>query len=117
MTEYTPQEVSDQAAEAIRKLNHMTLGGAGLEYPGDLYTVVANLSTMAMRLPQLLSQLGQWLEREHEAGRVDHDSGGNVAVSVATAQAELATADAAAGQLQLALDRAHNALGHLKAAG
>jgi hypothetical protein len=112
----TPSDLADQAAEAIRTLNHITLGGTGLEYPGDLYSVIAGLGTMASRLPQLLGQLGEWLDGEHGAGRLGHDSGGNVAATVVSVRDELRIADGAAKALRMALNRAQNELSHLKAA-
>ena len=42
------------AAEAVRSLNHATLGGNGLEQPADAYAVLGELSLAASRLPQLL---------------------------------------------------------------
>lgn len=109
------RDLADEAAEAIRSLNHLTLGGTGLEDPGDLYSVVANLASMAGRLPQLLTQLGQWLEHEHTAGRVGHDSGGDVDATVADVQDKLRAAYLAAEHLRVGLGQAHNDLAHLKA--
>src|ERR1019366_525922 len=55
-----PPDLADQADQAIRALNHLT--PEGLEYPGDLYEVIASLKLMAQRLPQLFGQLTAWLE-------------------------------------------------------
>jgi len=66
------------AAEAVRYLNHATLGGPNmiaLEYPSDMDAVLVNLETLAQRLPQLLGQLGGWLVTECQAGRLQVASG------------------------------------------
>jgi hypothetical protein len=61
----------------VRTLNYLT--GAGgpvdLEYPADLYEVVGSLKVAAARLPQLFGQMAAWLESQHTAGQVAHDSG------------------------------------------
>ena len=49
------------AAEAVRGLNHTTLGGNGLGQLADAYCVLGELSLAVAGLPQLLGQLGQWL--------------------------------------------------------
>jgi hypothetical protein len=62
-------------AEAVRVLNHATIGPAGLSEPGTVYRVLGELATAANRLPQLLTQLARWLDAENTAGRLAHDSG------------------------------------------
>ena len=56
------------AAEAIRSLNHATLGQDGLGQPADAYEVLGELSLAASRLPQLLGQVGRWLAAALAAG-------------------------------------------------
>src|ERR1700758_5032397 len=63
------------AAEAIRSLNHATLGADGLEQPSDAYEVLGELSLKASRLPQLLGQVGRWLAAALAAGRLGCDDG------------------------------------------
>jgi hypothetical protein len=48
------------AAEAIRSLNHATLGGEGLGQPSDACEVLGELSLTASRIPQFLGQVGRW---------------------------------------------------------
>jgi hypothetical protein len=61
------------AAEAVRSLNHLTLGGNGLAQPADAYEVLGELSLAASRLPQLLGQVGTWLAAALAAGRLGCD--------------------------------------------
>jgi len=58
------------AAEALRSLNHATLGPDGLAQPGDAYDVLAALSLAASRLPQALGQVGRWLDTALADGRL-----------------------------------------------
>ena len=61
------------AAEAVRALNHATLGG-GLGQPSDAYAVLGELSLTASRIPQLLGQVGRWLAAALAAGRLISDA-------------------------------------------
>jgi hypothetical protein len=115
----SPTDVADAIAEAVRTLNYQT--GAGgrveLEYPGDLYSVVANLKIAAMRLPQLFDQMARWLTDEYAAGRVAHDSRNDAGEYVAAVADALERASQDAVTLQAALDSAHEASSGLKANG
>jgi hypothetical protein len=119
MTDRTPADVSDEIAELVRKLNYQT--GAGdtveLEYPGDLYSVVANLKIAAQRMPQLFAQMARWLEAEHAAGRVAHDRGGDPGEYVAAVVDALGRAGDDATTLGASLDTAHEMSSGLKASG
>jgi hypothetical protein len=48
----TAADIADEIAERVRELNHLTRDHEALEYPADLYSVVANLKLAARRLPQ-----------------------------------------------------------------
>jgi hypothetical protein len=109
-----PRVLADQAAESIRALNHLT--PEGLEYPGDLYDVIASLKLAAQRLPQLLGQLSAWLEHEHAASRIAHDTGQTPEPYVQGVTGSLAQAGADSSALADALNAAHNACSGLKAA-
>ena len=67
------------AAEAVRSLNHATLGSGGLAQPADAYELIGELSLAAAGLPQLLAQVGRWLASALEAGRLGHDLGADPA--------------------------------------
>ena len=110
----TPAAIADQAAEAIRSLNHLTRReAAGLTYPSDVYDVLGGLATMAARLPQLAQQLASWLEREHQAGRVGQDGSLSPGEYVAAVVEALGRAAGDAVALQGALDTAYHAAGAL----
>jgi len=119
MPDRTPAQVADEIAEAVRTLNYQT--GAGrqveLEYPGDLYSVVANLKIAAQRLPQLFDQMGRWLTSEHAAGRVAHDRGRDAGEYVQAVADALQRASQDAETLSASLDTAHEMSGGLKASG
>ena len=95
------------AAEAVRALNHLTLGRRALGEPAELDRLVAELAIMAGRLPQLLRQLRGWLDAEQHAGRLRSDNTTDPARIVDRAAAELTEAGHAAHELGRALDDAH----------
>ena len=92
------------AAEAVRALNHATLGG-GLGQPSDAYAVLGELSLTASRIPQLLGQVGRWLAAALAAGRLGCDDGTDPAAAVSGAW--LFISDARASAASLARDLGH----------
>ena len=104
------------AAEAVRTLNHLTLGRSALGEPAELDRLVAELAIMAGRLPQLLRQLRGWLDAEQHTGRLRTDHTTDPARTVDRAAAELTEAGHAAHHLRRALDDAHQLLAHLAVA-
>lgn len=66
----TPTELASHAADAVRALNHATLGTDqyGWEEPADVYTVLGALSAMAGDLPQALDQTTYHLKPCRPAG-------------------------------------------------
>ncbi|WP_225102685.1 hypothetical protein [Streptomyces sp. CoH27] len=110
MTDKAPAQLADDAAEAIRALNHRTRSPqADWEYPGDAYDVVGNLSTLAMRLPQLLEQIANHIKALEDADHLKSDKHQLDADLVATYDG-LTIAAGAAETLRGALDRAHGGL-------
>jgi hypothetical protein len=109
-----PARLAEDAAEAVRALNHATLTGAGeLVFPADVYQVTGTLAVLAARLPQALTQLAAFLQAEQDAGRVVIVAGehcGDPAAAVSITRRHLDAAAAAAGRLQHALDAAQQAL-------
>lgn len=63
---------AEATAEAIRYLNHAAPKG-GVTEPATISTVAAALAAAAYRMPQLLTQLAEWLAAEAAAGRVADD--------------------------------------------
>jgi hypothetical protein len=99
------------AAEAIRGLNHLTRHDAGLDQPPAAYDLIAALSLAASRLPQLIAQIGRWLDHALAAGLLGHDFGEDPASAVeatgiflgdARASAAALAGDLAEAQQQLA---------------
>jgi hypothetical protein len=115
----SPATLAGDAAEAIRSLNHATLPGTdGLTWPSDAYDVLASLSLLAARLPQLLAQLDRYLTGEVETGRVMVDGGefaGDPAAAAAAASHWLDHARINAAALHHALDAAQQATAYLAA--
>jgi len=124
----TPAEWADQAAEAVRALNHATIqvdDARGYRFPADADQTLANLQVLIDRLPQALQQLGAWLERQARAGMVRHDATPTEAGRVVAAQHALAAALTAVEDLATAgawlaaaagpLNRARTQTNHLAA--
>jgi len=112
-------EVAEALAEAVRVLNHQTLHGA-LESPEDAGVVLSALATMAHRLPQLLDQVGHWLDAEAQAGHLEVTSGKFAGRPGAVANAVRILLDAAAGRFreaETALEAAHQVTAALAPAG
>ena len=98
------------AAEAVRSLNHATLGGNGLGQPADAYAVLGELSLAAARLPQLLGQVGTWLAAALAAGRLGCDDGTDPAAAVSGAWLFISDARASAAALARDLGQAQQQL-------
>jgi len=98
------------AAEAIRGLNHATLGAEGFGQPSDAYAVLGELSLTASRIPQLLGQVGRWLAAALAAGRLGCDGGTDPAGPVSGAWLFISDARASAASLARDLDHAQQQL-------
>jgi hypothetical protein len=98
------------AAEAIRSLNHATLGGDGLGQPADAYAVLGELSIAASRLPQLLGQVGTWLAAALAGGRLGCDDGTDPAAAVSGAWLFISDARGSAAALARDLGQAQQQL-------
>ena len=104
-----PAALARAAAEAVRSLNHATLGGDGLGQPADAYEVLGELSLTASRIPQLLGQVGRWLAAALAAGR-GCDDGAGPAAAVSGAWLFTAAARASAAALARDLEQAQQQL-------
>jgi hypothetical protein len=107
-----PAAHADDAAEAIRALNHTTLYG-GYAWPAEVYAVIGELHRMAQSLPQALAQAIAWLDTATAAGRIGHDHGTDPRPAVRTAIADLVQASIHAQHLAAALEQAHASTSHL----
>lgn len=110
MPNETPAQLADQAAEAIRSINHLTMSpGDGWTYPSDAYSLVGNLARVAMMLPQALDQIGALIEPLDTGGNLRSDKD-TLAADLENTYGGLADAHDAAKALYEALNRAHSGL-------
>ena len=108
--EETPPVVqhADDAYEAIRAINHLTLGGST---PAPLvYSILGNLKGVGHMLPQALTQLAAGLSRSLVTHDVYEDDGRDPVQSVATATDHLTRAAELAAQIGVELERAQSAI-------
>lgn len=105
-----PAALASAAAEAIRALNHATLGGDGLGQPADAYQVLGELSLAAARLPQLLGQVGTWLATALARGQLGCDDGTSPAAAVSGAWLFISDARGSAAALARDLGQAQQQL-------
>lgn len=105
----TPAEISDEAAQAVRQLNHRTRAeNEAWQHPGDAYSVVSNLVYLAGGLPQALAQIRALIGRLEAQGNLRGEG-----ADLHETHAGLDDARAAAEQLYTALNRAHAGLSSL----
>jgi hypothetical protein len=107
----SPAALARTAAEAIRSLNHLTLGADGLQQPADVYEVLGDLSLAASRIPQLISQIGRWLATALAAGVLGCDDRTDPACAVSGAWIFLSGARGSAAALARDLEAARQQLG------
>jgi hypothetical protein len=109
--------VASLAAEAVRYLNYATgtHAATGLTWPATAYAVLGSLTALVSRLPQLLSQLSDWLDGELAAGQLGDDSGQDPVLVVERARRHLEAAAVAAGMVQRSLSAAYSDTSRLHA--
>ncbi|MDQ2708350.1 MAG: hypothetical protein M3Z25_12220 [Actinomycetota bacterium] len=108
--------LGEQAAEAIRELNHRTRHHDALADPAELSWLLADLAATANRLPQLLDQLRTWLHHEHDTDRLRADTDTDPADLIALTDAQLNCARRHARHLAAAIETAHQHTAHLATA-
>ena len=98
-------ELADAVARIIRTMNHLTRQHEALQYPAEVCMVIGELKSAAGGFPQLLGQIGAWLEREQAAGRIEvaGDPDASSEAEVIAARINLDLASAAAEELRDAL--------------
>jgi hypothetical protein len=88
---YSPEATlyaADRAAETIRYLNRATMHHEAIAFPSEADGLLRELSTMAGRLPQLLRQIGAWVNTEYEEGRIKMTGGEYPQAVIATLAVE-----------------------------
>ena len=103
------------AAGAIRGLNHATRHQDSLAQPGDAYELIGALFLTAARLPQLITQISNWLDHALAGGRLGHDLGEDPALAVDGAVIFLGGARTSAAALAGDLDAAWQQLALINA--
>lgn len=109
----TPQEAAQNAAEAIRALNHATRSGTVELDVVDVYDVLAELALMSARLPQALRQLEDVLDQlvdDGQVGIVDGPNAGDPVAAAAITGHWLAASAGAATKLSHHVDQAQQTL-------
>jgi hypothetical protein len=105
-------EAAQSAAEAVRALNHQTRSATLLDVV-DVYSLLAELSILSGRLPQLFRQLEQLVDVLVEAGDVvivDGPNMGDPAAVGAICAHWLAASSGTAHELAHRVDQAQQAL-------
>lgn len=111
-----PVDVAEQAAEAIRALNHATRHPDVWTWPCDLAATLGELRALAERLPQTFAQVASWLDAASNARTLGHDQGEeNTGVAVLISWAALNSAVHHASQLAENLATVHEETSHLTA--
>lgn len=114
----TPAGWAHLAAAAVRGLNHASFSGKGYPHPGDVDAVVAELTTLARRLPQALLQAARALSTAHDAGDVVdvRDPARTHTTVTLDAVIPLKGLAAVTDRLESGLARVHSATSHLTSA-
>jgi hypothetical protein len=110
------QRLGEQAADAIRELNHHTRDGGAFRDPAELCWLLADLNATVHRMPQLLAQLSRWLTAQHAHAPLRADNGDCPAQLVDAVTAALADAARHAHQAAADIDTAHQHAAHLATA-
>lgn len=106
----TPSQLADDAAEAIRSLNHVTMHADAYNEPADINSTVSRLEALAYTLPQALNQTARTLQAMSQDPGIRIDSGANSAEKVAEAVQEMLRAQQAFQAAGEALSRANQRL-------
>jgi len=115
-----PAAASEVAAEAVRRLNHLTLGAPasgtpGWEDIGDAYRLLGELSVLVDRLPQVCDQLARHFQRPalQTGTRSDSATSETPSSLLGSAAAEMIRADEHGRAMGRCIAAAHAAVSHL----
>ncbi|MFB6843783.1 hypothetical protein ACFCXS_02740 [Streptomyces sp. NPDC056373] len=110
----SPVALADQAAEAVRAINHTTrTPGADWQYPSDAYSLIGTLAHLSRMLPQAITQALQPVTDAHQADRLTVDGGKDPDQAASSAVQMARVAIGRAQRLTGALDQVHSALSPL----
>ncbi|MFE9380363.1 hypothetical protein [Streptomyces sp. NPDC006855] len=110
----SPVALADQAAEAVRAVNHTTRApGADWQYPSDAYSLIGTLAHLSRMLPQAITQALVPVTDAHQADRLTVDGGKDPDQAASSAVQTARVAIGRAQRLAEALDQVHSALSPL----
>ncbi|MET7923925.1 hypothetical protein ABZT43_08025 [Streptomyces sp. NPDC005349] len=110
----TPVELGDQAAEAVRAINHTTrAAGEDWQYPSHAYSLIGTLAHLSRMLPQAITQALQPVTDAHQSDRLTVDGGKDPDQAASSAVQTARVAIGRAQRLAAALDQVHSALSPL----
>ncbi|MFG3214878.1 hypothetical protein [Streptomyces tendae] len=110
----SPVGLADQAAEAVRAINHTTrTPGADWQYPSNAYSLIGTLAHLSRMLPQAITQALQPVTDAHTADRLTVDGGKDPDQAASSAIQTARVAIGRAQRLAEALDQVHSALSPL----
>lgn len=110
----SPATLADQAAEAVRAINHSTRApGMDWQYPSDAYSLIGALAHLSRMLPQAITQALQPVTDAHEVDRLTVDGGKDPEQAASSAVQTARVAIGRAQRLAEALDQVHSALSPL----
>ena len=108
--EGTLAQHADTAAEAVRRINHLTIVGPAIPAP-ELYPVLGSLAHLGHGLHQALGQLAHALQRSADLYNLtEADPNRDPAASIAEARHWLGIGSEHARRLGHAFDEAHAAI-------
>jgi hypothetical protein len=112
-------DLAEQAAEAVRALNYLTRRPGTPADPADTYLLLAALTTLAQRLPQLLTQINRQLDTDLDPTQLRVDDWAPIhdpAALIDHVCSDLHCASQHADRLGTALDSAQQAIAHIAVA-
>lgn len=111
------RKASDEIAELVRYLNHVTYNDEALPYPIDSDSLVSNIGAALDMLPQLMEQLGGRLTRLTNRPDLSTDDTSDPAARVSVAVAALERVRANLGPAASAMRDVRRQTSHLNLKG
>lgn len=106
-----PDDLARAACEAVRSLNHSTLPGqCAIADHHEMCSVLADLSALLHTTPQALHQIGRWIARQHDEGRlwvVDGEHAGDPSAAIAAIRDALSDAASSCAVAARGVEDAH----------
>lgn len=107
------EHTADVWAELLRVLSYAAEKNGGLVWPGTVYRLMGEFRVGGDLVPELGERLIRFLEREHNAGHLRRDDGGDVTADITAACERLNELREAGTAFYNAATKAQNALSHV----